>query len=183
MVSRILNGADGFSFAMSLLTEVKSLVFAWVSGMRDLATGMPQELATTKSLYRMTPTTADHLCLGLEPVDVTNSPIGAPTYFPHLIGRQWVDSILAALAVAEVLDIPQEEALRALEPLQPLPGRMRWLDGVDGMTLLDDSHNAIPASATMGLGALMSIGDILNRPRIAALGDMLHLGDVATAGA
>ena len=67
--------------------------------------------------------------------------------------------------------------MRALEPLQPLPGRMRWLDGVDGMTLLDDSHNAIPASATMGLNALKSIGDALNRPRIAALGDMLHLGD------
>jgi Alr-MurF fusion protein len=101
----------------------------------------------------------------------------APPSPPHLFGRQWVDSVLAALAVAEVLDIPQEEALRALEPLQPLPGRMRWLDGVDGMTLIDDSHNAIPASATMGLGVLKSIGDVLNRPRIAALGDMLHLGD------
>jgi Alr-MurF fusion protein len=173
----ILNGADGFTFSMTSLPGVKSLVFAWVSGMRNLATGMPQELATTKSLYRMTPITADHLCLGLEPVDATSSPIGTPTYFPHLIGRQWVDSILAALAVAEVLDIPQDEALRALAPLQPLPGRMRWLDGLDGLTLLDDSHNAIPNSATMGLGALASIGAIMNRPRIAALGDMLHLGD------
>jgi alanine racemase len=176
----ILNGADGFTGAMSSSAEMKTVVFAWASRMRELATGTPQELATTKFLYRMTPITRDHLCLGLEPVDPTGSPIGAPTYFPHLFGRQWVDSILAALAVAEVLDIPQEEALRALEPLQPLPGRMRWLDGADGMTLLDDSHNAIPASATVGLGALAEIGLASQRPRIAALGDMLHLGDATT---
>jgi alanine racemase len=173
----ILNGADGFTLSMTSSTELKTLVFAWASAMRDLATGMPQELATTQSLYRMTPITPDHHFLGLEPVDVTNSPIGPPTYFPHLLGRQWVDSILAALAVAEVLEISQEEALRALAHLQPLPGRMRWLDGADGMTLLDDSHNAIPASATMGLGALTSIGVATKRPRIAALGDMLHLGE------
>src|SRR5262249_41558653 len=124
----IVNGAGGGVLAMALSTELKTLVFG-----RDL--GMPHEVATTQSHYRMTPITFDHLCLGLELVDATGSPMGAPTYFSHLFGRQWVDSVLAALAVAEVLAIPQEEALRALEPLQPLPGRMRWLDGVDGMTL------------------------------------------------
>jgi len=174
----LLNGADGFPMASP--AEMKTLIFAWASGVRELATGMPQGLATTKSLYRMTPITPDHLCLGLEPVDRAGSPMGAATYFPSLIGAHWVDSVLAALAVAEVLDIPQEEALRALAPLQPLPGRMRWLDGLDGMTLLDDSHNAIPASATMGLSSLKSIGAILNHPRIAALGDMLYLGDTTT---
>jgi alanine racemase len=173
----IVNGVGGSVLAMALSTGLKTLVFGQALGMRELDAGMPQELATTQSLYRMTPITHDRLCLGLEPVDSKDSPVGAPTYFQHLFGAQWVDSILAALAIAEVLDIPQEEALRALEPLQPLPGRMRWLDGVDGMTLLDDSHNAIPASATRGLGALMTIGAALNLPRIAALGDLLHLGD------
>ena len=89
-----------------------------------------------------------------------------------------MDSIFAALAVAEVLDIPREEALRALAPLQPLPGRMSWLDGVDGLTLLDDSHNAIPASATMGLNTLMSIGDVLNR-RVSRRWRHARLGDAA----
>jgi alanine racemase len=168
----VINGVGGGVLAMASSTELKTLVFGQALGFSD-----SEGSATTKSLYRMTPITPDHLCLGLEPVDSTSSPIGAPTYFSHLFGSQWVDSILAALAVAEILDIPQEEALRALASLQPLPGRMRWLDGVGGLTLLDDSHNAIPASATIGLGALMSIGASLNRPSIAALGDMLHLGD------
>ncbi|HEY7092685.1 MAG TPA: Mur ligase family protein, partial [Ktedonobacterales bacterium] len=162
----ILNGANATTREMAQGIQARPILFGLAGGS-----------ATTGSLYRMTPIMPDHLCLGLELVDPTNSPIVAPTYFPHLFGRQWVDSILAALAVAEVLDIPQEEALRALTPLQPLPGRMRWLDGVDDMTLLDDTHNAIPSSATMGLGALKSIGNVLNRSRIAALGDMLHLGD------
>jgi alanine racemase len=166
----ILNGADGVTGAMALSTKLKTLVFAWASG-------MPQELATTQSLYRMAPVTPDHLCLGLEPVDSTGSPLGAPTYFPHLFGRQWVDSILAALTVAEIIDVAQEEALRALAPIQPLPGRMRRLDGLDGMTLLDDTHNAIPASAALGLGALAAIGAETKRARIAVLDDMLHLGD------
>jgi alanine racemase len=162
----ILSGADATTRPMAVGIEARPILFGLAGGS-----------APTMARYRMTPITPDHLCLGLEPEDSSSSPTGASTYFPHLFGRQWVDSVLAALAVAEVLDIPQEEALRALAPLQPLPGRMRWLDGADGMTLLDDSHNAIPASAAMGLGALKSIGDILNRPRIAALGDMLHLGD------
>jgi alanine racemase len=166
----VLNRADVTLQEMAGGIQARPILFG-------LAWGATGGNATTSAHYRMMPITPDHLCLGLEPVDSTNAPIGAPTYFPQLFGNQWVDSILAALAVAEVLDIPQEEALRALEPLQPLPGRMRWLDGVDGMTLFDDSHNAIPASATMGLGALKSIGDVLNRPRIAALGDMLHLGE------
>jgi alanine racemase len=175
----ILNGVNPATWAMSLAAKCKTLLFAWTLGMRELGTGMSHVLATTQSLYRVTPITPDHLCLGLEPVDSTSSPIGAPTYLSHLIGRQWVEGVLAALAVAEVLEIPQEETLRALSSLEPLPGRMRWLDGMDGMTLLDDSHNAISASATMGLDTLMSIGNALNRPRIAALGDMLHLGDAA----
>jgi alanine racemase len=162
----ILNGADATTREMAKGIQARPILFALAGG-----------TATTGSLYHMTPIMPDHLCLGLEPIDPTSSPPGASTYFPHLFGAQWVDSILAALAVAEVLDIPQEDAARALESLQSLPGRMRWLDGVNGMTLLDDSHNAIPASATMGLGALKSIGDILHRPRVAAVGDMLHLGD------
>jgi alanine racemase len=165
----ILNGLDLATRAIAEDIQTKALLFG-------LALNPEDHAATTEARYRSLPVTADRLCLTLQPV-VANEPAGAPTGFSHLFGRQWVDSVLAAFAVAEVLDIPQEEALRTLESLQPLPGRMRWLEGIDGMALLDDSHNAIPASAAMGLNTLMSIGDTLNRPRIAALGNMLHLGD------
>jgi alanine racemase len=165
----IINGADATLRAMAENVWATALFFGLDSANKN-------EPETAPAGCRLQPVTMDRLCLTLQPV-IANEPAGIPVSFPHLIGAQWVDSVLAALAVAEVLDIPQEEALRALTPLRPLPGRMRRLDGVDGMTLLDDTHNAIPASATMGLGALKSIGDILKRPRIAALGDMLHLGD------
>jgi alanine racemase len=53
---------------------------------------------------------------------------------------------------------------------------MRWLEGADGLMLLDDSHNATPASAAAGLASLAAIGRARGARRIAVLGDMLHLG-------
>jgi alanine racemase len=168
----ILNGADPATRAMASITSARPRFI----GLDD---ALESTIATTKARYSLLPNTAERLCLSLQPLDATSSPTGAPTIFPHLFGAHWADAMLAALAVAEVLDISQEEALRALAPIQPLPGRMRWLDGVDGMTLLDDSHNAIPASATAGLRALDSVAAAQKRKRIAILGDMLKLGDGA----
>jgi alanine racemase len=170
----ILNGAAATIQEMAEGIAARAILFG-------LDSGAAGGNATTSARYRSLPVTEDRLCFALQSV-VASEPASVPTMFPHLFGAQWVDSILAALAIAEVLDIPQEEALRALASLQPLPGRMRWLDGVDGVTVLDDSHNAIPMSATLGLITLASIGAATKRTRIAALGDMLHLGD-ATAQA
>ncbi len=103
---------------------------------------------------------------------------GQTVTFPHLHGAHWAYAVLAALTVGHALGIDVEEGLRALADLRPLPGRLNWLEGVDGLALLDDSHNATPASAAAGLVALGAIGTARGRPRIAALGDMLRLGPV-----
>ncbi len=103
----------------------------------------------------------------------------SPVVFPHLQGAHWASAILAALAVGEAFGVPKDQALKALAMLQPLPGRMRRLEGADGIALLDDSHNATPASTDTGLAALTSVATKEHRPRIAVLGDMLHLGDSA----
>ncbi len=98
--------------------------------------------------------------------------------FPELHADHWAYAILAALTVGQALGVPLADAASALLPLQPLPGRLRWLNGIDGLTLLDDSHNATPASAHAGLAALDSIGRACSSAiRIAVLGDMLHLGE------
>jgi alanine racemase len=98
--------------------------------------------------------------------------------FPHLHGAHWADAVLAALTVGHALGMDVAEGLRALADLHPLPGRLNWLEGSDGLALLDDSHNAVPASVAAGLAALDAIGMARGRPRIAALGDMLRLGPV-----
>jgi alanine racemase len=104
--------------------------------------------------------------------------------FRHLHGDHWAYAVLAALTVATALGVDRGEALRALADLRPLPGRMNWLEGRDGTALLDDSHNAAPASALAGLDALAAIGRMRGEgaPRVAVLGDMLRLGDEEEAG-
>ena len=98
-------------------------------------------------------------------------------HFPHLHGDAWATVILAALTVADALAIPRAQAVAALLPVQPLAGRMRLLPGVDGISILDDSHNATPESASAGLATLAAMGKKRHAPTIAVLGDMLHLGE------
>lgn len=98
--------------------------------------------------------------------------------FAHLHGAHWAYAVLAALTVGHTLGMDVAEGLRTLADVRPLPGRLNWLAGVDGLALLDDSHNATPASVAAGLAALDAIGTARGRLRIAALGDMLRLGPV-----
>ncbi len=104
---------------------------------------------------------------------------GAEIHFPQLLGMHWAYAVLAALTVGAELGVDERAALAVLQAMRPLPGRLRRLDGVDGLTLLDDSHNAAPASAAAGLRVLdfYACGATPPHRRIAALGDMLRLGD------
>lgn len=101
-----------------------------------------------------------------------------PIAFPQLFGAHWAYAVLAALTVGVALGVDEQAGLAALRNLRPLPGRLRLLDGVAGLTLLDDSHNATPASAAAGLVALEQYARSVTPPlrRIAALGDLLRLG-------
>jgi len=62
----------------------------------------------------------------------------------------------------------------ALANLRPLTGRLNPLPGVHGAMLLDDTHNATPASVNAGLATLKALPA---GRRIAVLGDMLRLGE------
>ncbi|HZC08124.1 MAG TPA: alanine racemase [Ktedonobacterales bacterium] len=129
--------------------------------------------------YRRAPlaTTAEgpgRLCL--QPLDEAGAARGDPVIFPHLIGAHWAGVALAALTMAVALGADEGAALAALRDLTPLPGRMRQFAGLGDMTLLDDSHNATPASVSAGLATLAACGAALGVPTVAALGDMLGLG-------
>jgi alanine racemase len=109
------------------------------------------------------------------------------TLFLHLLGGQWNDAVKAALTVTQLLDIDYRQSAQGLSDFTSLPGRMRRLDGVQGITLLDDSHNAIPAAMLAALDVLHGMvgaaswrrQDANPVPGIAVLGDMTHLGDDA----
>ena len=97
----------------------------------------------------------------------------APTLASHLLGAHQISTMLAAYAVGRHCGLNPQEIEYALANLRPMPGRMNPLQGVEGATLLDDTHNAAPASVIAGLETLRVLHSSC---RIAVLGDMLRLG-------
>ncbi|QBD79322.1 alanine racemase [Ktedonosporobacter rubrisoli] len=91
----------------------------------------------------------------------------------RLLGAHHVSTMLAAYTVARRCGLQPEEIQAALTQVTPLPGRLNPLPGVYGSQILDDTHNAQPASALAGLSALKALPAGL---RIAILGDMHGLG-------
>ena len=91
----------------------------------------------------------------------------------RLLGRHHIATMLAAYRVGRYCGISVEEIGHALESVEPVRGRLRAVPGVAQATLLDDTHNACPASVAAGLEALHALPA---GRRIAILGDMLRLG-------
>ncbi|GER87101.1 alanine racemase [Dictyobacter vulcani] len=94
----------------------------------------------------------------------------------QLLGRHHFDTMLAAYQIGLSRGIFPTHVEQALTDLKPLVGRLNPLPGVRQSMLLDDSHNATPASTAAGLQTLSTLAPAGSQ-RIAILGDMLHLGD------
>ncbi|MFN2433332.1 MAG: Mur ligase family protein [Gemmatimonadota bacterium] len=60
----------------------------------------------------------------------------------RLCGTHWAPAVLAALAVGVAFDVPLEEAVAAIERVEPAPGRMRPVLRDDGVTFVCDDWKA-----------------------------------------
>ncbi|MXZ46071.1 MAG: UDP-N-acetylmuramoyl-tripeptide--D-alanyl-D-alanine ligase [Chloroflexi bacterium] len=91
-----------------------------------------------------------------------------------LPGAHLLSNVLAAAAAGLVEDMSLDAVCQALEALDvPLRLTVRGIAG--GVTLLDDTYNASPAAT---LAALDLLSEMPGR-KLALLGDMLELGDLA----
>jgi UDP-N-acetylmuramoyl-tripeptide--D-alanyl-D-alanine ligase len=93
-------------------------------------------------------------------------------------GTHMAMNALAVLAAAHALGLDLHRAAAALDGFSPFTGRgARRTMAISGgtITLLDESYNASGASVRAALGVLA----LQPGRRIAALGDMLELGDAA----
>jgi UDP-N-acetylmuramoyl-tripeptide--D-alanyl-D-alanine ligase len=88
-----------------------------------------------------------------------------------VLGAGMATNALAALVIAEALNIPLTEAAKRLEGTQLEPGRLQ-LKRMGNAQIIDDTYNSSPAAAKEALNVLRS----LPKPHTAILGDMLELG-------
>jgi UDP-N-acetylmuramoyl-tripeptide--D-alanyl-D-alanine ligase len=96
-------------------------------------------------------------------------------------GRHQVGNSLLVAAVGTRLGMPLADLAQVLGDLRlGSSRRMDVFDRADGVTVIDDSYNANPASAAAALRALVAIGQ--GRRTLAVLGYLAELGDYERAG-
>ena len=119
---------------------------------------------------------------GKKPVGVqfraNRSGSSVPVFLHGVLGRPAIYAALAALAVAEALEVDMIRAAEALKKWVPPAGRMRILDGIKGSIIIDDTYNSSPVAALSALETLINIPSV--KKRMAVLGDMLELGKYST---
>lgn len=105
-----------------------------------------------------------------------DGPVRAAVSIPAL-GRLSVHNALAAAAVGVAAGLTLDEVVAALRKGWSAPHRGELIS-VGGLTIIDDSYNASPASMVAALELLAG----LPGRRVAVLGEMLELGDQSADG-
>jgi len=104
---------------------------------------------------------------------------GIHTCFLPLPGRHNAVNALAAIGAGRELGLGFEDIARGLAGLRPSAMRLDVSD-LGPILLLDDVYNASPTSAGAALETLAALAG--DRRKVAVLGDMLELGELAEAG-
>jgi UDP-N-acetylmuramoyl-tripeptide--D-alanyl-D-alanine ligase len=93
-----------------------------------------------------------------------------------LVGEHNVKVAVAAAAVGIKMGLNAQQIAKGLSALQPVPGRMQPLRGVNEAIILDDTYNSSPLAAT---AALQTLYNYPASQRIAILGSMNELGTLS----
>lgn len=86
-----------------------------------------------------------------------------------------VTNALAASTAALYAGLTGESIRKGLADFIPVSGRMRIIKDIPGVTIIDDTYNANPASVKAALETMAELGRG-SKNRVAVLGDMLELG-------
>lgn len=94
-----------------------------------------------------------------------------------IMGRHNILNAMVALAVADLNGVPMEAAVAELEEFRGFQNRQQIYEN-RGITIIDDTYNASPASMEAGIEVLNSM--VNGKRRIAVLADMKELGEQAS---
>jgi len=97
-----------------------------------------------------------------------------PVRLKGVFGRQAVYTALAAFGVGGVFGLNLIEMSEALSRrYKSPPGRLKFIEGINGSFIFDDSYNSSPVAAA---AALDFLEDVRAKRKIVVLGDMMELG-------
>ncbi len=95
----------------------------------------------------------------------------------QILGEHHIMNALAATAVADLVGVPHDKIIAALESVELAERwRMQLLHRADGVTIINDAYNASPDSMKAALQTLAQLGRQGHRT-IAVLGEMAELGE------
>ena len=94
----------------------------------------------------------------------------------RVVGAHSIDSIAAALAVGDALELSNQGMVTAAREVLPKPGRMSELKGINSSRLIDDTYNSSPEAV---IAALDYIYTQKAPQKIALLGNMNEFGDAS----
>lgn len=115
-------------------------------------------------------------------IDVTAMVDGRQVqYHVGAIGKHWAILSLFALAASKALGLDVAKSATALADFKEVEGRGGIVPLANGALLIDDSYNASPASMRAAFTKTAELWKIRGKKgrKIAALGDMLELGESA----
>lgn len=156
----VLNADDGFVSAMADLTKAKKVWFGTSSEADYQATDQAVTISGTS--------------FNFHGPDESVLPVKL-----QILGEHQVMNALAALAVADLVEVPKTAAIAAIEEM-PLAERWRMqvTNRADGVTIINDAYNASPDSVKAALQTLAQLGRS-GRRTIAILGEMAELGSAS----
>jgi len=102
-----------------------------------------------------------------------------PVRLVRSVGRPQIYAVLAAASVGIYFGMNLLEISQALKSFQAPVGRLNVIDGIRNSIIIEDSYNAAPQST---LAALEVLEKIKGRRKLAALGNMLELGEATESG-
>ena len=92
-------------------------------------------------------------------------------------GKYNVNNALIALLIGQEFGLSIAEGKKGLEQLELTKNRLEWIDGINGLELLNDAYNASPTSMK---AALEYFADIeIEGEKVVVLGDILELGEAS----
>lgn len=101
-----------------------------------------------------------------------DTPDGKFKCFLKLAGKHNVMNALSATAAALSVGVGVEDIRIGLNAVSSVPGRLQFVPGINGSTIIDDTYNANPSS----LNASLTVLSECDGEKYLALGDMGELG-------